>query len=194
LQRSGIRGLVLDLRGNPGGLVDEAVSVSGLFLPPETVVFRSRDRSGNETTYRTKPDVQPTTLPLVVLVDGDSASAAEIVAGALQDYRRATIVGQRTFGTGTVLVEFRLQDGSALLIGTQLWVTPNGRIIWRNGIEPDVPVALGSDQVPLHPRDGELVSLEALRTDAQATRAWQLLTGEDPAPILTGFAGCVRCR
>lgn len=194
LEQVGVRALILDLRGNPGGLVDEAVNVSGLFLPPDTVVFRSRDRTGNETTYRTKPDSQPAMLPLVVLVDRDSASAAEIVAGALQDYGRARIVGERTFGTGTVLIEFRLQDGSALLIGTQIWITPNDRIIWRNGIEPDVPVTLGANEMPLAPRNGQHVTLDDLRTDAQLTAAWQLLTGGDPAQTAVVHSECIGCR
>ncbi len=194
LEGAGVRAIILDLRGNPGGLVDGAVNVSGLYLPPDTVVFRSRDRNNKETIYRTKPDSQPTPLPLIVLVDRDSASAAEIVAGALQDYGRARIVGERTFGTGTVLIEFRLQDGSALLIGTQIWVTPNGRVIWRNGIEPDVPVALGPNEVPLVPRNGEQVMLEKLRTDAQLTTAWHLLTGGDPVSAAVVRPECVGCR
>jgi len=186
-----VTAVVLDLRGNPGGLVDEAVGVASLFLPPETLVFTARDRAGNTTEYRTEARGEPVTWPLVVLVDRGTASAAEIVAGALQDYRRAVVVGERTFGTGTVLTEFRLRDGSALLIGTQVWITPSGRVIWRNGIEPDRVVALGEEAAPLVPRTGEEVSRDALESDPQLSAAWQTLVGTNAA---AGAAlGCVRC-
>ncbi len=180
LQVAGVRGLVFDLRGNPGGLVTEAVSVAGLFLPPETLVFTARDRAGNVTEYRTEATSAPLDLPVVVLVDGGTASAAEIVAGALQDYRRATVVGERTFGTGTVLTEFRLQDGSALLIGTQVWVTPSGRVIWRNGIEPDEVVARGEEGALFVPFTGQEVSVDELRSDPQLERAWRVLVEAGP--------------
>lgn len=187
-----VRGVVLDLRGNPGGLVNEAVDAAGLFLPPGTLVFTSRDRAGNVTEYRTEPDSQPVTLPLVVVVDHGTASAAEIVAGALQDYRRAVLVGERTFGTGTVLTEFRLQDGSALLIGTQVWVTPNGRVIWRNGIEPDIVVSLGAETAPLVPYSGQVVTSSELESDPQLERAWRTLTPDDSGFVTTEWE-CVAC-
>lgn len=175
LQVAGVRGLVFDLRGNPGGLVTEAIAVAGQFLPPETLIFTARDRAGNVTEYRTEATSVPVDLPVVVLVDGGTASAAEIVAGALQDYRRATVIGERTFGTGTVLTEFRLQDGSALLIGTQVWVTPSGRVIWRNGIEPDEVVAMGEEGALFVPFTGQEVSMDELRSDPQLERAWKVL-------------------
>jgi carboxyl-terminal processing protease len=190
LAAAGARGVILDLRGNPGGLVDQAVDVAGLFLPPDTVVLRSRDRSGKETVYRTKPDAQPVTLPLVVLVNRETASAAEIVAGALQDHRRAVIIGERTFGTGTVLAEFRLREGSALLIGTQVWVTPNGRVIWRTGIEPDITVAPAAEDVTIVPRRGEILPAEQIRSDSQLLAAWEYLLGRDRACRSGEGEGC----
>jgi carboxyl-terminal processing protease len=190
LAAAGARGVILDLRGNPGGLVDQAVDVAGLFLPPDTVVLRSRDRSGKETVYRTKPDAQPVTLPLVVLVNRETASAAEIVAGALQDHRRAVIIGERTFGTGTVLAEFRLRDGSALLIGTQVWVTPNGRVIWRTGIEPDITVAPAAEDVTIVPRRGEILPAEQIRSDSQLLAAWEYLLERDRACRSGEGEGC----
>ena len=94
-----------------------------------------------------------TDLPLVVVVDGNTASSAEIVSGALQDAARAKVVGETTFGTGTVLGEFDLSDGSALRVGTVEWLTPSGRRIWHEGIAPDVPIALPDGVVPLSPDD-----------------------------------------
>jgi carboxyl-terminal processing protease len=190
LAAAGARGVILDLRGNPGGLVNQAVDVAGLFLPPDTVVLRSRDRSGKETVYRTRADAQPVTLPLVVLVNRETASAAEIVAGALQDHRRAVIIGERTFGTGTVLAEFRLGDGSALLIGTQVWVTPNGRVIWRNGIEPDITVAPTAEDVTIVPRRGEILPAEQIRSDSQLLAAWEYLLERDRACRSGEGEGC----
>ncbi len=193
LTAMGARAIILDLRGNPGGLVDEAIAVAGAFLPPDTVVFRSRDRQGNETVYRTESAGRPTDLPLVVLVDRGSASAAEIVAGALQDHRRAVVMGETTFGTGTVLIEFRLRDGSALLIGTQVWVTPQGRVIWRNGIEPDIPVSLAQQNVPFLPSDHVVESVDAFAHDNQLVAAWRFLTGLTVESAI-GQRGCLQCR
>ena len=92
-----------------------------------------------------------TSLPVVVLVDHNTASAAEIVAGALQDSKRATIVGESTFGTGTVLQAFKLQDGSAILLGVAYWLTPNGNKIFGKGITPNQEVALAAGVTPLDP-------------------------------------------
>ena len=105
-------------------------------------VYEEKDASGTVKAVPVKPGERATDIPLVVLVNVGSASASEIVAGALQDAGRAKIYGQTTFGTGTVLNEFDLSDGSALLVGTVEWLTPKGREIWHHGITPDVDVAL----------------------------------------------------
>jgi carboxyl-terminal processing protease len=102
--------------------------------------------------------------PLVVLVDSSTASAAEIVASAVQDAHRATVVGARTFGTGTILQQFMLDDGSALRIGTSEWLTPSGRSIWHDGLVPDQVVALLSGQRPVVPAD--LAGLSAAKAAA----------------------------
>jgi len=145
-------GLVLDLRGNPGGYVNEAVAVASQFLRGGTV-YLARDASGRETPTPVSPGGIATSIRLVVLVDRGTASAAEIVTGALQDAGRATVVGVRTFGTGTVLGRFDLADGSALRIGTVEWLTPNGRRIWHEGLAPDVIVALPEGVRPVTPDD-----------------------------------------
>ncbi len=98
-----------------------------------------------------KSGVHPTTLPMVVLVNHGTASAAEIVAGALQDHNAGTLVGVTTFGTGTALLQYDLADGSALRIGTEKWLTPSGRQIWHAGIAPTQTVALASSVQPVLP-------------------------------------------
>jgi len=140
----------LDLRGNPGGYVNEADAVASQFLKNGTV-FVERSADGKETTHPVTPGGTATDLPLIVLVDGGTASSSEIVSGAIQDAGRAQIVGIKTFGTGTVLGEFPLTDGSALRVGTVEWLTPSGRRIWHEGITPDVIVERATDVAPLDP-------------------------------------------
>jgi carboxyl-terminal processing protease len=147
---AGVVGVVLDLRGDPGGLVDEAVGAASQFIGTG-VVYRSRDAAGDETSVAVVPGGVALTTPLVVLVDRGTASSAEILAGALQDAHRARIVGQTTFGTGTVLSQFALPDGSALRVGTVEWLTRDGRQIWHHGIVPDAPIALPSSAQPITP-------------------------------------------
>ena len=130
LQRDGIEGLILDLRGNPGGLLDEGIAVTDLFLDEGASIVETRGRADNQNdTYRaSQPDRYPD-LPVVVLVDATSASAAEIVAGALQDHDRAVVLGETTYGKGSVQSLFRLTGGNVLRLTTAKWYTPVGRSI-----------------------------------------------------------------
>jgi carboxyl-terminal processing protease len=130
LRREGMRALVLDLRGNPGGLLDQGIAVTDLFLEDEQVVVETRGREGDQSeTYRAStPDRYPG-LPVVVLVDAASASASEIIAGALQDHDRAAVIGETTFGKGSVQSLFRLTGGDVLRLTTARWYTPAGRSI-----------------------------------------------------------------
>jgi carboxyl-terminal processing protease len=132
LRRAGATSLILDLRGNPGGLLDEGVEVSDLFLNPgqEVVSTRGRAPGSSETYADTKPQAWPG-MPIVVLVDTYSASAAEIIAGALQDHDRALVVGLPTFGKGLVQSVFRIDQTTALKLTTARWYTPSGRTIQR---------------------------------------------------------------
>jgi carboxyl-terminal processing protease len=148
----GAAGIVLDLRANPGGYVNEAMDVASQFLG-SGVVYISQDRSGKQVPHEVAGGGIATDIPLVVLVDGQTASAAEIVTGAIQDAGRATVVGETTYGTGTVVATFPLSDGSAVTIGTERWLTPKGRAIWREGLKPDQTVALAQGVNFLVPDD-----------------------------------------
>ena len=134
LKQEGMRQLVLDLRGNPGGLLAEAIKVSTRFLAPgeKIVEVRGRDEQSSGQTYDVPDNNEPETIPMVVLVDRQTASASEIVAGALQDHDRALIVGENTFGKGLVQGVFRLWGGTGLLLTTAKYYTPTGRSIQRN--------------------------------------------------------------
>lgn len=172
LKAAGAERIILDLRGNPGGYVNEAVAIASEFLASGNV-FISRNASGAETPNPVTPGGQATDLPIVILVDQGTASAAEIVAGAIQDAGRGQVVGETSFGTGTVLGEFALSDGSALRIGTVEWLTPKGRVIWHEGITPDVVVERPAEVTPLVPDDLRSMtpSQVASLADPQLSRA-----------------------
>jgi carboxyl-terminal processing protease len=138
---SPLEGLVLDLRNDPGGLLEQSIRVSGLFVG-EVLVVETRGRFDEQNVdYNSdQTAVLPLNCPLVVLVNEGSASASEIVAGALQDYGRATILGAKTFGKGSVQSVVRLPDGSGLRLTTARFFTPSGRPIQSEGITPDVEV------------------------------------------------------
>ncbi len=179
LRKEGADRLVLDLRGNPGGYVGEAVGTASQFLSSGTV-YIERNAEGEEKATPASPDGAWTDLPVVVLVDEGSASSSEIVAGSLQDNDRAKVVGAVTFGTGTVLGEYALEDGSALRIGTVEWLTPDGRRIWHEGIEPDVAVARAAEALPTLP--DEVRDLAPARVsskvDAQLARGLKIVEAE----------------
>ncbi|MBA7619964.1 putative CtpA-like serine protease [subsurface metagenome] len=147
IAQQGAEGIVLDLRSNPGGLLDTVIDVAGFFLE-EGVVVDVVDNEGNHEVYSVKPNGMTTDLPMVVLVDSYSASGSELLAGALQDYGRATIAGTTTFGKGSVNILRQLGDGSGLYITNARWFTPNGRLIEGEGIYPDYELELeGEDAI-----------------------------------------------
>jgi len=175
-EAQGATGLILDLRNNPGGLLSEAINVAGRFLPKDSVVVLRQNADGDVTEEKSDVD-EPTTLPLVVLVNQGSASASEIVSGALQDHQRATLVGETTFGTGTVLNEFGLSDGSAILLATEQWLTPDGRVIWRQGIVPDETVEFTGTALLVPETANDLTAEQVPAAgDAQVLRAIELLS------------------
>jgi carboxyl-terminal processing protease len=138
-------GIILDLRGNPGGLLDQVVDVASFFLS-QGVVVEIRSNQGQITALNVNEDRPKNNLPMVVLVDKASASGSEVLAGALQDHGRATIAGTTTYGKGSVNVLYPLGDGSGLYITVGRWLTPNGRLIEGQGIEPDIKLELTGEE------------------------------------------------
>jgi carboxyl-terminal processing protease len=162
LMDQGARGLVLDLRGNGGGIVDQAVDIAGLFLPEGTDIARQWERGNDDRVYINTDRPLAADLPLVVLVDGSSASASEIVAGALQDHDRAVILGTTSYGKGLVQTAYRVNGGYVLKMTTGKWFTPVGRSIHRertlvNGqlveVADSVHFAAGRDERPTYHSD-----------------------------------------
>jgi len=191
IKTRGASGLILDLRNNPGGLLDEAVASASQFLSGGNVLLAKNER-GQEKPVPVKAGGEATTIPLVALVNGGTASGAEIMAGALQDAQRARLVGEHTFGTGTVLSEFKLSDGSALLLAIEEWLTPAGHVIWHKGILPNVVVALPEGVSPVFPEDERDMSARQLfhSGDKQILRAWELLQQERQFDISGDLPTC----
>lgn len=169
-------GVILDLRNNPGGLLSEAVSTTSQFLADGNVLLE-KDAEGKVTDVKIEQGGIATDLPMAVLINYGSASASEIVSGALQDANRGKLVGETTFGTGTVLNTFSLSDGSALLVATLEWLTPNGRVIWHQGIKPDEKVSLPAGALPLTPSTLGTLDAAGFKAsgDTQLQRAVELL-------------------
>lgn len=136
----GLKGLVLDLRNNPGGVLGAAVGVSDVFLNSGLIVYTEGRGDENQLRFSAKPDDQLDDAPMVVLVNGGSASASEIVAGALQDHKRAIVMGEKTFGKGSVQTILPMDNETALKLTTARYYTPSGRSIQANGIKPDITI------------------------------------------------------
>ncbi len=173
-----IRGLILDLRKNPGGLLEQAVEMSDLFLDSGTIV--STESRGQEIDRREAhaQDTQPN-YPIIILVDGGSASASEIVAGALQDNGRAKVMGEKSFGKGSVQTVIDLEDGSGLKLTIAHYKTPSGRIIQDQGIIPDIEVSskppATEKKEPEAEAEGEAPKPKTPRVDYQKESAIQEL-------------------
>ena len=176
IQERGAKGIILDLRNNPGGILDEAIDVASQFLG-EGDVLLMKDSTGTVSSVPVEKGGVATELPLVALVNGGSASASEILAGSLQDAGRARLLGETTFGTGTVLGQFKLSDGSVLLLAVQEWLTPSGRSFWHKGLTPDEVVTLSPEITPLLPSTEREMSAEQIQTygDVQLLRALETI-------------------
>lgn len=137
-----VEGLIIDLRNNPGGLLSEAVKVADIFLPEGKLVVYTKGRKDEEKYYAKEKPLVPKYMPIVVLINKGSASASEIVTGALQDHHRATIVGEKSFGKASVQNIIPLEDGSAIKLTVAYYYTPSGKLIHKKGIEPDIKVSM----------------------------------------------------
>lgn len=135
-----VQGIILDLRNNPGGYLQEALRVGSQFLPEQDIILHEKDAKEQITTYRSEGEGLARDIPMVVLINPGSASAAEIIAGALQENGRAKLVGEASVGTGTVLRPFSLSDGSVVRLGVTNWLTPEYNLIKGQGIQPDVTI------------------------------------------------------
>jgi carboxyl-terminal processing protease len=175
IQQQGLGGIVFDLRNNPGGALQEAIGTASQFLKSGNVMWQ-KDAKDIIKPIPVEPGGVATDIPLVLLVNGFSASDSEIVAGALRDTHRATLIGDTTTGTGTVLTQFQLADGSALLLAVQEWLTPNKVSFWHRGIEPDVKISQ-SPEALLRPASEHDMTPEQLRScnDVQLLKAIELL-------------------
>lgn len=186
LETQGMQALVLDLRYNPGGLLESAVKVCGEFLPPnEMVVYTEGRVPSSKKTYRTpESGSRHPKYPMAILVNNSSASASEIVAGALKDLNRAILVGETTFGKGSVQSVIQMQDGSALRLTTARYFTPGKQVIHEKGVSPNIHVPLTPDQekILLLKRREELLNENEKREianfhDPQLDRAVDALKG-----------------
>jgi carboxyl-terminal processing protease len=166
---AGYEGLILDLRRNPGGGLDSTVQVADMFLN-DGIILTQVDRDGKETVYEAHEGTEAGDLPIVVLVGPGSASGSEVLAAALHDHGRATLIGEKTFGKGSVNHIRNLSNGGALYVTIARWRTPNGDLIEGVGLEPDVAVALTPEDVEAD-RDTQLfAAIDFLQGGAQAQR------------------------
>jgi carboxyl-terminal processing protease len=184
LEKKGMKGLIVDLRGNPGGLLESAIEVAAHFLPAGSIVVSTEGRVTSQGKfYRTPSNSVPrANYPMAVLVNGASASAAEILAGALKDLRRAVLVGETTFGKGSVQSVIPLVDGSAIRLTTAKYYTPGKQVIHEQGVQPTIRAVFSADQerlLALQRREGSLSVAEkselAAFVDSQLERAVETL-------------------
>ncbi len=194
--KNGVKGIILDLRNNPGGLLTEAVSVSEIFLGEGKLVVYTKGRSEGVNKYyaRRKPIV-PENVSVVVLINKGSASASEIVAGALKDNKRALIIGEKSFGKASVQNIIPLEDGSAIKLTIAYYYTPSGKLIHKEGILPDISVALSEqeeekiqEEIRKRKLDGkasEIVLLPEL--DSQLRKAIEVIKSGKPMKEVAGF-------
>ncbi|MFT3737109.1 MAG: S41 family peptidase [Rhodocyclaceae bacterium] len=178
-----LKGLVLDLRNDPGGLLDAAVGVTAAFVPKGSLVVYTEGRSVGREEYKAVPEAYSRgeggdvlknlppalkSVPMVVLVNGGSASASEIVSGALQDYKRAVVIGTQTFGKASVQTQMKFADQTSMKLTIARYFTPNGRSIQAKGIVPDINVEETPDSVDRHTREADLPKHLANPKDAES--------------------------
>ena len=179
LKSKGMKGLILDLRQNPGGLLDQAIDISSMFVPKGKTIFQIEDRDGNRNEVKSKGAHNPG-VALVVVVDKGSASASEILAGAVKESANIPLVGEKSFGKGTVQRAQEFNDGSNMKFTTEKWLTPNGNWIHQKGIVPDYEIALPEyASLPFINPDEEL-KLSMSSSPVKAAQQMLIALGFDP--------------
>ncbi len=143
----GAKGIILDLRNNPGGYLDVAVDLGGWFFEPKTLVVKEEDKTGSGESLYAQGNGALKNMPVVVLINGGSASASEILAGALRDNRNVKLIGEKSFGKGTVQQLIPLRDGSTVKLTIAHWVLPSGKILDNGGLVPDIEVKISDDDI-----------------------------------------------
>ncbi|MFM8469843.1 MAG: S41 family peptidase [Limisphaerales bacterium] len=187
MEKAGMKGFIMDLRDNPGGLLDQAVKVSEKFLPRGQLIVSTEARQVADSAKYTASGRNSRTVPMVILMNGGSASASEIVAGCLQDLKRAVVLGEQSFGKGSVQSILPLSDGSALRLTTAKYYTPSHKVIHEKGITPDVVVPMSAEEerhlaikrsgAPLDALDEKERALVTKARDPQFDRATDMLKG-----------------
>lgn len=160
LQKAGqanARGIILDLRNNPGGYLEVAVNIAGYFVPRGKVVVSEKFRTGKIDEFKSVGKGELKSVPVIILINGGSASASEILAGALRDINKSKLVGEKTFGKGTVQTLNSLTDGSTIKVTVANWVLPSGVIIEKDGLKPDIEVKISDEDI----KNGKDPQLEA---------------------------------
>lgn len=182
LRGEGLRALVIDLRNNPGGLLSSAIEVAQQFLDRNQVIVSTQGRQATQNkVYRSRNRARYEGFPMVVLVNGGSASASEIVAGALQDHRRAVLIGEKTFGKGSVQSVLPMEEGTAIRLTTAKYYTPSEKVIHERGIEPDIVV-------PMSPEDlRRLLNQRAQPSGATAVEASEDVQLQRALDVLKGI-------
>jgi carboxyl-terminal processing protease len=176
-----LKGLILDLRNNPGGLLMSAVDLSNRFIDSGTIVSTKGRLKNQNFDYKANAKSEAFKHPMVVLVNGGSASASEIVAGALQDHKKAILIGTTTFGKGSVQTIYRMDDGSGMRVTTAKYYTPNGRSIQNTGIEPDIVVRNSAGQAAGHIKEKDL---EGRLDNEQVEEQEDQTDEEDEGPVV----------
>ncbi|MGG4264669.1 S41 family peptidase [Peribacillus simplex] len=182
MSKKDMKGLVLDLRGNPGGLLDQAIEMASLFIPNGKVVLQVEDRSGKKQVYKSKNDGE-LKIPVVVLIDDGSASASEIVAAAVSESADIPLIGVKSFGKGTVQTAQDFDDGSNFKYTAAKWLTPKGNWIHKKGINPDIKVKLPDyASLPYISPDKELKETDS-SSEVKAAEEMLKEAGHDPGKI-----------
>ncbi|WP_309476916.1 S41 family peptidase [Bacillus sp. ISL-34] len=182
MSKKDMKGLVLDLRGNPGGLLDQAIEMASLFIPNGKVVLQVEDRSGKKVVYKSENDGE-LKIPVVVLIDDGSASASEIVAAAVSESADIPLIGVKSFGKGTVQTVEDFEDGSNFKYTAAKWLTPEGNWIHKKGIKPDITVKLPDyASLPYISPDKELKASDS-SSEVKAAEEMLKEAGHDPGKI-----------